>query len=182
MSGVKGYYSIDTVVNDYYTYTRYEDSTMRIPYMRDTIWLQQKAYTPLERKLYEMVASKSELTELENSKEKDYALVYFYAPADANYRDVVKQFYLKNAPFGFIVSGMTFVFKVQKEGRYAFLSHLNDQTSFNMNVTFGENYFVKATFSGLVKEPKVNFKLMEVNKGREGYAETVLYERDATTD
>lgn len=173
---VTGYYVIDKVTRDYYVYTRYDNDELKEPTMRDTAWLKEKAYTPLTKKLYVPVDNKTQLEELEKHKEKDYALLYFYTPVDDNYSEVVKEIFLKNGPFGFIVSGLVFAFKFQKEGEYHFLNHLNDQTFFNINVKFGKSYFIKTTFSGLVNNPRVNFKLMDNNKGREECEKIIFYE------
>ena len=171
-----GYYAIDKFTQDYYVYTRYDDSELKILTMRDTVWLKEKAHIPLTRNLFVPLANKQELEEAENGKEKDYALLYFYTPLDENYNGVVKDIYIKNGPFGYAGNGLTFAFKFQKEGDIRFFNHLDDQNFFNINVEFGKTYFIKTTFSGLVNNPRVNFKLMDNNKGRYESEKTVFYE------
>ena len=113
---------------------------------------------------------------MEKSHEKDYALLYFYTPVDENYSGVVKDIYIKNGAFGFASNGFTFAFKFQKEGNIQFFNHLDDQNFFNINIEFGKSYFIKTTFSGLVNNPRVNFKLMDNSKGRDESEKTVFYE------
>lgn len=173
---VTAYYTIDKFTQDYYVYTRYDDRELKILTMRDTIWLKEKAYTPLTRNLFVPLANKQELEEVENGKEKDYAVLYFYTPLDENYNGVVKDIYIKNGPFGYAANGLSFAFKFQKEGDIRFFNHLDDKNFFNIHIAFGKSYFIKTTFSGLVNNPRVNFKLMDNNKGREESEKTVFYE------
>ncbi|GEM_PF-3423242 len=173
---VTGYYGITKLTKDYYVYNRYENEALKRIVMRDTVWFKQKPYTPLKEPLYTLVANKTELKELEKSKTTNFSLLYFYMPYDDSYRTVVKDFFTKGIPFGYMVTGYTFVYKMQKEGTFEFLDNVDDTRPLTLDIKFGKTYFIKASFSGLVNEPRINFKLMDETKGREEAGKVELYE------
>ncbi|MFD2920026.1 hypothetical protein ACFS6H_09925 [Terrimonas rubra] len=174
--GVVRYLGVDKVTDSYYIYTRYSDSTFKKPMLRDTMWVAPKKQMSSRKLLFELVRTKTELEELETDKKPGFALLYFYSPYDENYSGTAKEVSMNNMDFTVIANGLSFAYKFYKEGFFQLLDNLDDKNPLGIDIEFGKSYYIKNTFSGLTKDPKVNFKLMDHVKGEKEFKESAFFE------
>ncbi len=136
-------FKINTITNDYYTYTIYLNSVSNLPMGTDTMWMSEKINLT-NNKVIEPVTKEKDLRK-PRFNDTSYALLYIYRPGKFTNSLANYPVYLDNNVIGIMKNKSGYIYKILEEGTYELGSKLMDNTSSTrLEVKKGQKYYIKS--------------------------------------
>lgn len=152
-------YKINSITDQYYTFTGYLDNTANLPIQNDTMWMNEKISIP-DNALFENVPSESYEQAAKISDTSQYALLHIFRPGKITNSLGNFIVYFGNNIMNVAQNNRGYVFKVFKEGTFEMQSRLlKDVAGTTLNIEFGKKYYVKSIINWTISKRLYNFKL-----------------------
>lgn len=164
-------YRIDSVTTDYYTFKGYVDNISGTLIQSDTLWFHEKTNV-VHNELFKVIDAAS-LKKAHFSDTSKYAVVYFYRPGKLTLSLSSYPIYFDDNLIFFAKNKSGHIFKILKEGKIQVKSKLlKDQSFVNLDVKFGQVYYVKSMIHWGITSRLYNFILeMAIVKSEDGKRE-----------
>ncbi len=159
MTKHKWVYEINKVTSEYYLFKNHLDKTSNPPVQDDTIWLHEKD-EPTNSVLFSRIVNPTSTPELSINDTSKYALLCLYRPGSVLLCLVDYLLYFDNNPIWMARNNTGAIFKIAKEGMYELGSPLyKTKLHVQLNIKFGNVYYVRSSMIWGIHESKKNFKL-----------------------
>ena len=150
-------FKVSVISEDYYVYNAYVDEDSNPLIITDTIWLKEKKILS-NTQLFKQVSNPSEINQFTDSSQ--YALLYIYRPG--KFTNSLGNYFLYFDDIAMCIArnNSGYIIKVFKEGNFNIKSKLyKDESSINLNIKFGNVYFIKSMIHWGIQSNLNNFKL-----------------------
>jgi hypothetical protein len=135
-------YKISQISDDYYVYDGYFDKITNPLIITDTIWAKEKVkYSNTQ--LFKQIIDYSEVNNFTDTSK--FSLLYIYRPGKL--KNLLDNYfiYFDDILMCYAQNNSGYIFKIYKEGSYNIKSKLfTYESSININLKFGNVYFVKS--------------------------------------
>jgi hypothetical protein len=164
-------FEVEQVTPDYYIYKAFIDKTSNLPVNSDTMWMHEKVN--FTDNLFIQHIPENYLRKNHFSDTSRYAVLYVYRPGKFTNSLADYPVYLNENVLCIAKNKSGYVFKISKEGLYNIKSRLyKDESAVNIEVKFGNIYYLKSMIHWGIFGRLYNFKLdLEVMKADPGKAE-----------
>ena len=152
-------YKINSVQTSYYTFEGYLGTESSTPFQKDTIWIDEKTNIK-SNELFLALNEKTTKSSFRFKPQERFAIVNIYRPQKiANSLGSYLVFFDDNLMWvARNNSGVSF--KIFKEGKYKLRSNLfKDESSVDIDIKFGNIYYVKSIIHWGISSRLYNFKL-----------------------
>jgi len=137
-------FHINTVTNEYYTFTGYVDKSSNQPITNDTIWFSPKVNL-VNNKLFTKVNDPAILKRDHFGDMSKYAVLYIYRPGKFTNSLGSHLVYFDENIMCLAKNKSGYIFKIFKEGVFDVTSRaLKDASTVKLDVKFGNVYYVKS--------------------------------------
>ena len=150
---------ITKITERYFLVNMYIDKVSRKPFERDTVWFQ-----PRTSSVNDSIIKRTTTKEIKNNLSvKDtakYALLYIYRPFKIKLALATYDDYFNGDAICTMKNNSGYIYKVFKEGLHKFQSKLYaDEASIDVDVHFGNTYYIKSSINWGITSKLYNFKL-----------------------
>jgi len=153
------YTSIDKIAEEYFTTTVRQDKPKGRVLLRDTSWFNERINVAKIRDV-EKISSSLMNRNVILTDTSQYALLYIYRPGKIFLSLSSYPLFMNGELLCMMQNKSGFIFKVKKEGRYSLRTNiLKDESKMDVDVRFGQKYFIKPVIYWGVKKHLYNFKL-----------------------
>jgi len=169
----KFFYTILKTTNEYYTYKGSVDNASNPKIIEDTTWFLEKS-TPTNSELFKPLKNEVEVRKMKDSSK--YAILYLYRPGKITNSLGNYGIFFDNVAMCVARNNTGYIFKILREGKFPISSRLmKDESTVNVDIRFGQIYYVKSMIHWTISSRLYNFKLemakMDVVKGAAEFEE-----------
>lgn len=149
-------FEMSAVTNDYYVFTGHIDKASNIQIQTDTMWTSEKVNVA-NNELFKPISFSSFKKPADTAR---YSILYIYRPGKITNSMANYLIYFDDNFMCVAKNNSGYVFKIFKEGKFEVKSKLySDQADTQLDVKFGNIYFVKSMIHWTLSDIRYNFKL-----------------------
>jgi len=150
---------VNKVTENYFTFSGYLDKISENMVLADTMWLTEKKNL-VSNAAFQVIKTDFVPSKKQFNDTSKYALVFVYRPGKVTNSLGNYLIYFNNYAICVAKNNSGYIYKVYKEGPLEIKSMLyKDESAVNLNIKFGQKYYVKSMIHWTITSRLNNFKL-----------------------